>query len=391
MAGNRQFAPWHYAKEAMLSSADGDLHLPPVEVKEQLHHMPPGFTHHPEIDDKSRRKILGNSWHLGVARFIMMFVLQWSNPSTTRASKQTGTLELGPRQMTSSGFAIPWCKDMHEHFDAAQRATHPALMEPSLSPSLQQVAECNLAWSEELDTIRSNIIHDVQELVEKWATDTHQWWTNLPKHLQMVYQDQETGYLTQVPLFVHMLEQCGYPGIKELSEDLNLGFATVGPLHRGTGWLPRCDGKYSDPLPLDVFERTNQAYLQKLRQGFVDEHWQVMLEELLADRAQGRLEGPFRAPSEWPIPSAGIPGETLLPAPTGRVCAAVCFSVCQSDKIRRCEDYIGVHSTTPLSVHQTCHTTMTSQCMSSYPSGGDKAPRKRLETGLTIWTQHTGS
>ena len=44
VAGNRQFAPWHYAKEAMLSSADGDLHLPPVEVKEQLHHMPPGFT-----------------------------------------------------------------------------------------------------------------------------------------------------------------------------------------------------------------------------------------------------------------------------------------------------------------------------------------------------------
>ena len=156
----------------------------------------------------------------------------------------------------------------------------------------------------------------------------------------MVYQDQETGYLTQVPVFVHMLEQCGYPGIKELSEDLNFGFATVGPLHRGTGWLPRCDGKYSDPLPLDVFERTNQTYLhQKLRQGFVDEHRQVMLEELLADRAQGRLEGPFRAPSEWPIPSAGIPGETLLPAPTGRVCAAVCFSVCQSDKIRRCEDY----------------------------------------------------
>ena len=203
VAGNRQFAPWHYAKEAMLSSADCDLHLPPVEVKEQLHHMPPGFTHHPEIDDKSRHKILGNSWHLGVARFIMMFVLQWSNPSTTRASKQTGTLDqmmswshrhpvqLGPRQMTSSGFAIPWCKDTREHFDAAQQATHPALMEPSLSPSLQQVAECNLAWSEELDTIRSNIIHDVQELVEKWATDTHQWWTNLPKHLQMVYQDQE--------------------------------------------------------------------------------------------------------------------------------------------------------------------------------------------------------
>ena len=52
---------------------------------------------------------------------------------------------------------------------------------------------------------------------------------------------------------------------------------------------------------------------------------------------------------------------------------------------------IGAHSTTPLSVHQTCHIMMISQCTSSYPNGGDKAPRKRLESGLTIWTQHIGS
>ena len=213
-------------------------------------------------------------------------------------------------------------------------------MQPSLSPSLQQVAECNLAWSDELNDIRSDIIQEVRALVDQWDDHTQRWWTNLPEHLQLVYQDQESGYLTQVPVFLHMLERCGYPGLHELSEDLNCGFATVGPLHSGTGWLPRCDGKYSDPLPLDIFERANQTYLyQKLRQGFVDEHWQVMLEELIADRAQGRLVGPFRAPPQWPIPSAGIPGEPLLPAPEGRVCAAVCFSVCQSDKVRRCEDY----------------------------------------------------
>ena len=44
LEGGRQFAPWHYTVEAMLQDAKGVLHIPPPEVKEQLHHIPPGYT-----------------------------------------------------------------------------------------------------------------------------------------------------------------------------------------------------------------------------------------------------------------------------------------------------------------------------------------------------------
>ena len=352
VTGNRQFAPWHYAKEAMMTAADGTLHLPSISVKEQLHHMPKGFTAHGDVDDKSRHKMLGNSWHLGVARFILMFVLQWSGPSPTEAGGEHNTVDemaqwarthpvqLGPRQLTPAGFDLPWCNDMQEHFEASQAAIHPSLQDPALSPSLEQVVQRNIELSDRLSKIRLDVVTEIKDMVAAWEEKTHRWWTNLARHLQMVYLDPSSGYITQIPVFLALLEKCGFPGLTELQEDLNQGFPTVGDQHRGVGWLPRSDGRYSDPLPLDVFEVANRAYVhQKLKQGYVDEHWQEMLNELLDDRSQGRLEGPFRAPEDWPVPAAGIPGEPLLPAPTGRVCAAVCFAVCQSDKVRRCEDY----------------------------------------------------
>lgn len=59
-----------------------------------------------------------------------------------------------------------------------------------------------------------------------------------------------------------------------------------------------------------------------------------MMLELLEDRPKGRLEGPFQAPTDWP-PA----GETLQPLPDECIYAAMCFSVSQHNKIRRCEDY----------------------------------------------------
>ena len=62
-AVGRQFAPWHYTVEAMLQDARGVLHIPPPEVKEQLHHMPPGYTAKAGADAKTRHRMVGNGWH----------------------------------------------------------------------------------------------------------------------------------------------------------------------------------------------------------------------------------------------------------------------------------------------------------------------------------------
>ena len=64
-----------------------------------------------------------------------------------------------------------------------------------------------------------------------------------------------------------------------------------------------------------------------------------MLDELKKELEMGRLQGPFRSPAWWPRPSIGIEGSPLLPTPEGIMTAAFSFSVCQHQKIRRCEDH----------------------------------------------------
>lgn len=73
---DRTYAPWQYAEEAMLRSADGQLHVPPATAKEQFHQLPINYTEVDGVSDRSRHRLLGNGWHLGTARFMMMLVLQ---------------------------------------------------------------------------------------------------------------------------------------------------------------------------------------------------------------------------------------------------------------------------------------------------------------------------
>ena len=64
-----------------------------------------------------------------------------------------------------------------------------------------------------------------------------------------------------------------------------------------------------------------------------------MLDELKKELEMGRLQGPFCSPAWWPRPAIGIEGSPMLPSPEGIMTAAFSFSVCQHQKIRRCEDH----------------------------------------------------
>ena len=73
----------------------------------------------------------------------------------------------------------------------------------------------------------------------------------------------------------------------------------TGPMAPATGWLPRTDGRYAHPMPQKEFERANRDYVRaKLSSATPSPHWRPMLEELLADRAKGRVEGPLQAPQD---------------------------------------------------------------------------------------------
>ncbi len=352
LSAGRQYAPWHYQEHALLTSPQGELVTPPIHIKEQLHHLEYGYTDHQAADERSRHKMMGNSWHKGVAKFLMLFLLQCTQSAAIPTSPKRNTLDIvcswaygsgirpGPMQTAVHRFGMPWCSSMTHHWQTANDIAYPSMTDVGLPPLSAHTAQMAVHHLGDLHRLRTEVLQDVQHLILEWREHTDQWFRDRPSHLQKVYWHADRNQVTEIPVFLELLRRCNFPGLSELADDLHWGFQTVGPLHAGCGWLPRTDERYSHPLKLDTFHEVNKQYvLAKLRQGQVDDHWQPMLAELLEDRKQGRLEGPFRAPDYWPVPAIGPPGEQLQDIPDESVYAAFCFSVQQSDKIRRCEDY----------------------------------------------------
>ena len=92
---------------------------------------------------------------------------------------------------------------------------------------------------------------------------------------------------------------------------------------------------------MDEFQMHNRRYVQdKLKDARPSPHWQVILDELMEETRKGRVEGPLQAPRSWQATFPPCVGKSLEAAPTEHAWAALCFAVVQSDKVRRCEDYI---------------------------------------------------
>ena len=71
----------------------------------------------------------------------------------------------------------------------------------------------------------------------------------------------------------------------------------MGKLTPGINWHVRQDQKYLEPTPIDEFREKNRTYFtDKLEKNSVDEHWEMMLDEILAEVETGRMNGPYQAP-----------------------------------------------------------------------------------------------
>lgn len=46
---------------------EGQLHIPPADLKDQLQGLPRGFTRVDNISEKSRHRLLGNAWRFRVS------------------------------------------------------------------------------------------------------------------------------------------------------------------------------------------------------------------------------------------------------------------------------------------------------------------------------------
>ena len=188
--------------------------------------------------------------------------------------------------------------------------------------------------------LRHEVVADVRGMVEDWQEYTTSWLAGCTSHVQAVYQQPGRDCITQVPVFLQLLRDAGFPFMPDVEEDMQLGFALTGVLHAGPGWPSRQDEKYSHPLSLSQFQSLNQSYIRsKLNKAYVDPHWETMLSEVLEERLHGRMVGPFAAPADWPCRTVTVDDLPMLDAPDHHVFASVSFAVEQHDKVRRCEDF----------------------------------------------------
>eukprot|EP00435_Cladocopium_sp_Y103_P069238 s392_g33.t1 len=301
--------------------------------------------------------MLANSWHVRVAAFLLALVLQGATASA--ASLEVGPRYLplsaiatmlmlgcdtmahpGPGQWKLGGVPVPVTFSMEEHWAMSATLSHQALTARPLEPGLQATLDAMMQHQHLLISLRRAVTCEIQALILEWEPATSEWLANIHPQVRAVYTAKGTKVATQVPLLLHLLDRCGYPGIFDLERELKFGFPMTGPLSSGVGWLPRTDETYAHPLDMDKFAELNTDHLRhRLRRNTPSAHWREMLLELLEDKAKGRLSGPYSAPETWGVQCVGVDGHQIEPLPTERAFAACCFAVVQSDKVRRCEDY----------------------------------------------------
>ena len=363
LEGGRQFAPWHYTVEAMLQDAKGVLHIPPPEVKEQLHHIPPGYTAKAGADAKTRHRMIGNGWHWGVAsRLLGLLVMTtWAKPVAAGTDTMPGHHSLAVPDLGPSGLGLrapprpnPQVLgeglDEDSHWAAAARMAHSLVGWPSLEPALEAVLEFRREWRHDLARIRQDVLNELRELVEAAEDDTAAWLAALPAHVRATYVTKDRPRPFQGLVFDRLLRGVGYPAADDLQHDVNAGFDMLGSVRPAPGWRPRSDERYAHPEGLDRLRRENPLYVERKSARPRDkEYTQALLDELVAETRLGRVIGPCAAPDHWAVPTVALPSVTgmgvLRQPPPGDCFAALSFAICQIDdehgelKLRRGEDW----------------------------------------------------
>ena len=366
----RQYAPWHYEEGNLFIVPETNaLVMAPAEVKEQLQHLPKGWT--ASLPDKQRHRALANGWHLGVAKWFFILGLFAADPVTKVAALPSPSRELSPLGSRAlEGMARLWesspllsgpgvpvlCEaldlsaidDMNEHWAAAEFALHSDQTRPLLEPGLDQWLPLWKHWKPHLAEIRKGVAADVRTLVEEMQPEVDAWFQNLEPHVKLAYGSKTGTCTVKVPVIAKIAKMFGWQD-DSLFQEMSSGFPLLGHINPGLGWRLRHDERYSDPVDLETFQADNFQYVQKkLKQARVDPFWQTMAEEIAADVKAGRMEGPFAAPSSWSKETVALPDYThtaeLLPAPSCHEHTCFAFSVQQvgSDgrrKVRRAEDW----------------------------------------------------
>ena len=366
---SRQFAPWHYQRDAMLTDDQGKLVVLTPSAKEQLHHMPKNFTAvtaQGDLEPRTRHRLLGNGWHWGVARRFLLAVLVHAAASlpTTAAiptTPPTSTIQwvaalwgpagppMGPAPAKPTLEALQEL-DEEAHWQASWALEHPLAKPPPLEPAWERLLELRRRWRHDIVRIRREVLAEVHLLIDDLEEDSRSWMAARPSWVRATYSTPDKPAPTRVLAFLELLRRLGYPDMAAITEDMTDGFQMLGEIRPGPGWRRREDGKYQNPVPIADLVATNADYVRrKVHTARVGEHSEKLLHELIAEKRLGRVIGPTRPP-EWlrSVKATAVADhqdvDIIAEPPPGDAFLAASFPVCQTDengelKVRRAEDW----------------------------------------------------
>lgn len=294
LCDGRQYAPWQYQDHAVVHGPHGEVQVPAAATKEHLHGFSGTHTDIQGVSDRSRHRMMANSWRLHVIQFLLL--LMFVDPTMAHQSVCRCPHTSALQQALNAAGATPaamgftsWSTgtpvvapaiDMWDHWDKSAKAVRPLFAPPQVEPGALCALQQALCDAGQLEAFRSQVVQDLRDMVCEWSDFTTTWMDGVAPHVSAVYQSSAAGCV-QVPLFLHLVERCGHPGIEDLREDLTLGFEVIGKLHSGSGWLPRMDDKYTHPLQVEqLAQRNHEHIVSRLAHAKPDEHWETMLQDL---------------------------------------------------------------------------------------------------------------
>ena len=354
---HRQFPPWQYRPEYLTKHHTGEWQPVTPLQRERMMGFPDNYTNQPPADDRTRNRMLGNTWHLPTAIWLLFLILlstkvqaiprtvQYTNLDKMANIWKATATTWGPPTHTQPQHNMPqfdWQQHLHWTLRHYADGTKPKPIDPTIHWAIeQQQAIPNIV------TVRIDILAEINILTAEWEDITEGSYNTLPKHCQAAYK--QPNMITQIPVLHYLLTTIDYPHADILYNELTNGFPLIGDLQPGLNWKVRTDTKYIDTQSRQELHTYNKQYIiKKLHQGQLDAHWKLMADEIAEEVSMGRMDGPFQQPEWWPTKAVSLPHhahtQQLKPLPHADPVIALAFSIEQTGsdgkpKIRRGEDW----------------------------------------------------
>ena len=198
--------------------------------------------------------MLGNSWHLPTARFLLFVLLAacnvipvtsgpveawyptvvplpWSsnlNPLGARPVEQAAAvwlrsgLQWDPREAEALQLLGP-SDDPLEHLQWALRIDSVALNFPPHNPCLTWALRFGQSFGPELTRWRQEVVRDVQSLQEDLQDEQEVWLQSAPHHVRLVYKQGGDKFVLQPLVVLHLLRLFEFPGVQDLLTNSSSG------------------------------------------------------------------------------------------------------------------------------------------------------------------------